>query len=292
MNSIPFFVVFHSYHSIYFKFHKFHICLPVTPDTDIDIRGLGKIASTKKTIPHLISRPISSPPKLHSFLLILNPGRISGIRISFFVPVSVAHTWVTWLSSYPVSLLSLSINVESWFSLSLSLKMSRFLSKTLIPHGRFFLRRFNEPSLVCFSRRPYSSKPHVIEIDLDSSSSATSKAEAEAAILKKLNEFVRRIVVQNSTPDWLPFAPGSSFWVPPHQSTAAKIANLVDRVTNPLTEEEAFSLFSLSGSPRSSFFIPLGNGFHLVSGFVCKNCSFERCLLKCGFLFDHCGRKQ
>ena len=53
-------------------------------DTDINIRGLGKIASTKKTIPHLISRPISSPPKLNSFLLILNPGRISGIRISFF----------------------------------------------------------------------------------------------------------------------------------------------------------------------------------------------------------------
>ncbi|CAN6970876.1 unnamed protein product [Brassica rapa subsp. trilocularis] len=138
--------------------------------------------------------------------------------------------------------------------------MSRFLSKTLIPHGRFFLRRFNEPSLVCFSRRLYSSKPHVIEIDLDSSSSAMSKAEAEAAVLKKLNEFVRRIVVQNSTPDWLPFAPGSSFWVPPHQNTAAKIANLVDKVTNPLTEEEAFSLFSPSGSPRSSFFIPLDDG--------------------------------
>ncbi|CAH2051267.1 unnamed protein product [Thlaspi arvense] len=141
--------------------------------------------------------------------------------------------------------------------------MSRLLSKTLIPQGRFFLRRFSEPAirttapnLVCFSRRPFSSKPHLIEIDLDSSSSATSKAEAEAAILRKLNEFVRRIVVQNSTPDWLPFAPGSSFWVPPHQNTAAKIANLVDKVTNPLTEEESFSLSSPSGWPCSSFFIP------------------------------------
>ncbi|KAJ4890982.1 Uncharacterized protein Rs2_30730 [Raphanus sativus] len=140
--------------------------------------------------------------------------------------------------------------------------MSRLLSKTLIPHGRFFLRRFNEPktaaapSLVCFNRRPYSSKPHTIEIDLDSSSSATSKAEAEAAVLKKLNEFVRRIVVQNSTPDWLPFSPGSSFWVPPHQNTAAKIANLVDQVTHPLTEEEALSLSSPSGWPCSSFFVP------------------------------------
>ncbi|CAH8360327.1 unnamed protein product [Eruca vesicaria subsp. sativa] len=137
--------------------------------------------------------------------------------------------------------------------------MSRLLSKTLIPHGRFFLRRLNEPtapSLACYSRRPYSSKPHVIEIDLDSSSSATSKAEAEAAVLKKLNEFVRRIVVQNSTPDWLPFNPGSSFWVPPHQNTAVKIANLVDKVTNPLREEEYRSLLSPSGGPCSSFFIP------------------------------------
>lgn len=146
-------------------------------------------------------------------------------------------------------------------SLSLSLKMSRLLSKTLIPHGRFSLRRFNEPAtsppnIVCFSRRPYSSEPHVIEIDLDSSS---SKAEAEAAVLKNLNEFVRGIFVENLTPDWLPFAPGSSFWVPPHQNTAVKIASLVvDKVTDPLTEEEAFSLFSPYGSPCSSFFNPLG----------------------------------
>ncbi|KAG7579713.1 hypothetical protein ISN45_Aa03g038320 [Arabidopsis thaliana x Arabidopsis arenosa] len=136
--------------------------------------------------------------------------------------------------------------------------MSRLLSKTLIPHGRFFLRRFNEPTittkttppnLVCFSRR-FSSTPQVIELEID------SKTEAEAAILKKLNEFVRRIIVHNSTPDWLPFAPGSSFWVPPHQITATKIANLVDKVTNPLTEEESLSLSSPYGWPCSSFFIP------------------------------------
>ncbi|CAN8257631.1 unnamed protein product [Cochlearia groenlandica] len=139
--------------------------------------------------------------------------------------------------------------------------MSQSLSKALIPHGRFFLRRLNSPSpsypspnIVCFSRRPFSSKPQLIEIELDPSSS--SKAEAEAAILKKLNEFVRRIIVHNSTPDWLPFAPGSSFWVPPHQNTAAKIANLVDKVTNPLTEEESLSVSSPFGWPCSSFFIP------------------------------------
>ncbi|KAF3484582.1 hypothetical protein F2Q69_00054931, partial [Brassica cretica] len=89
----------------------------------------------------------------------------------------------------------------------------------------------------------------------------------EAAVLKKLNEFVRRIVIQNSTPDWLPFAPGSSFWVPPHQNTAAKIANLVDQVTHPLTEEEVLSLSSPSGWPCSSFFTP-PPGFKKLNEFV------------------------
>ncbi|KAL0702857.1 hypothetical protein Bca4012_058979 [Brassica carinata] len=117
------------------------------------------------------------------------------------------------------------------------------MSKTLIPHGRFFLRRFD--------RRSYSSKP---EIDLDSSSSATSKAEAER---KSLNEYFQKMAVKNSTPDWLPFAPGSSFWVPlQHQKTAGKVAYMMNMVTNPLKKEEAFSLSSSSGWPCSSFFIP------------------------------------
>ncbi|CAA7022228.1 unnamed protein product [Microthlaspi erraticum] len=149
--------------------------------------------------------------------------------------------------------------------------MSRLLSKALIPHGRSFLRRLSEPAkapnLVCFSRRPYSYKPHVIEIELDSSSSASSRAEAEAAMLKRLNEFVRRIVVHNSTPDWLLFSPGSSFWVPPHQSTAAKFAHLVDRVANRLTEEESLSLSSPFGWPCSSFFIPPDGGSSSTQGF-------------------------
>lgn len=121
------------------------------------------------------------------------------------------------------------------------------MSKTLIPHGRFLLRRLN-------FRRAYSSKPHHAETDLDSpSSSATSKAEAER---KSLNEYFQKIAVKNSTPDWLPFAPGGSFWVPPpHQKTDGKVAYMMNMVTNPLKKEEAFSLSSSSGWPCSSFFI-------------------------------------
>lgn len=39
-----------------------------------------------------------------------------------------------------------------------------------------------------------------------------------------------------------------------------KIANLVDKVTNPLTEEESLSLSSPYGWPCSSFFIPPPDG--------------------------------
>ena len=91
-------------------------------DTDINIRGLGKIASTKKTIPHLISRPISSPPKLNSFLLILNPGRISGIRISFFC---------TRFSCTHVSHVTFILSCLSTFSLYKCRKLILSLSKNV-----------------------------------------------------------------------------------------------------------------------------------------------------------------
>uniref|UniRef100_A0A0R0GVJ7 Uncharacterized protein n=1 Tax=Glycine max TaxID=3847 RepID=A0A0R0GVJ7_SOYBN len=35
---------------------------------------------------------------------------------------------------------------------------------------------------------------------------------------KLLEEHVQRVMVKKATPDWLPFLPGSSFWVPPPPS--------------------------------------------------------------------------
>ncbi|XP_010548644.1 PREDICTED: uncharacterized protein LOC104820007 [Tarenaya hassleriana] len=132
--------------------------------------------------------------------------------------------------------------------------MARSLTKTLIPHGGFRFIRSPAPvppSYVCF-RRLFSSKPQFVEIDLDSS----SQSEARAEFIKKLNDMFRRIIVHKSTPDWLPFIPGSSFWVPPSQNAGSEIADLVDKVANPLSEEESLSVMSLRGWPSSSFFVP------------------------------------
>ncbi|XP_023918145.2 uncharacterized protein LOC112029689, partial [Quercus suber] len=34
-------------------------------------------------------------------------------------------------------------------------------------------------------------------------------------LLRKLEDAIHRIIVRRSAPDWLPFLPGSSYWVPP-----------------------------------------------------------------------------
>ncbi|XP_010541118.1 PREDICTED: uncharacterized protein LOC104814655 [Tarenaya hassleriana] len=135
--------------------------------------------------------------------------------------------------------------------------MSRLLSKIVIPRGRFLPLRFPAPAPAseAFFRRRFSSEPQFVEIDLDSSSSS-SQAEARAEFIKELNDMVRRLIVHKSTPDWLPFIPGSSFWVPPSRKTTSEIVDLVDKVTNRLSEEESLSVMSLRGWPRSSFFIP------------------------------------
>ncbi|KAK7329746.1 hypothetical protein VNO77_23923 [Canavalia gladiata] len=69
--------------------------------------------------------------------------------------------------------------------------MGRFISNwnnTLLRHAK--------------GHRHRSTKSHGIEIN----------------DFKLLEEHVHRITVKKATPDWLPFLPGSSFWVPPPPS--------------------------------------------------------------------------
>ncbi|CAN4112930.1 unnamed protein product [Withania somnifera] len=53
--------------------------------------------------------------------------------------------------------------------------------------------------------------PQLIEIDLDSSSTGSDGG------IRKLEEVIHSVIVRRSAPDWLPFLPGSSYWVPPPQ---------------------------------------------------------------------------
>ncbi|KAL1165311.1 hypothetical protein V6Z11_A06G123000 [Gossypium hirsutum] len=66
---------------------------------------------------------------------------------------------------------------------------------------------------------------------------------------------IHRIIVRRSAPDWLPFIPGSSYWVPPSTAQSYGLAQLVEKLANPLTSEESMCTTAARGWPSSDYFI-------------------------------------
>ncbi len=141
---------------------------------------------------------------------------------------------------------------------SFSYLMARILTQTLFRNRNLPLK---SPLFSAWaSHRQFSSEAQLIEIDLDptsstsrSSSSSLSDGEFEALALKRLDDLIHGIIVQKSTPDWLPFVPGSSFWVPPRPGTS-KVLDLVGKLADQLNPEQSLSLSTSRGWPCSSFF--------------------------------------
>ncbi|KAL2925611.1 AT-rich interactive domain-containing protein 5B [Bienertia sinuspersici] len=138
--------------------------------------------------------------------------------------------------------------------------MARQLSKTLTQFSSSsssssFLKLLPKSLSSQFLSHPrnyFSTKGRLIEVELDSSSD--NGGEIEVLGLKKLEDVIHSIIVRRLAPDWLPLRPGSSYWVPPKRN-ADNIVELVEKLTNPLTEEESLSLTSDRGFPSSSFFV-------------------------------------
>lgn len=63
--------------------------------------------------------------------------------------------------------------------------------------------------------------------------------------------------MRRAAPDWLPFLPGSSYWVPPPRSASGSlgIAHLVEKLANPLSDEESLSTSTVRGWPSSDYFV-------------------------------------
>ncbi|KAI3772133.1 hypothetical protein L6452_03308 [Arctium lappa] len=148
--------------------------------------------------------------------------------------------------------------------------MARFLSRTLIQStssssSSNFLQTFklgvSQPNR--FSSR--SGKAQLIEVELES--------EGEVVGLKKLEDVIHNIIVRQSTPDWLPFIPGSSYWVPPrrHRPESHGIVEVLAKFTNPLTEDESMSLNSSRGWPSSAYFLEGTSPVHPVEAKVDDN---------------------
>ncbi|KAL3825616.1 hypothetical protein ACJIZ3_021645 [Penstemon smallii] len=127
--------------------------------------------------------------------------------------------------------------------------MPRILSQSVFLH---------RPTALISHRRHRSNKSYggrLIEIDLDSASS--SGEEVITGGIKKLEEAIHGMIVRRAAPDWLPFLPGYSYWVPPSRgSMFEKLAGVTRTQGNELlSEDEHLSSASPKGWPSSSFFI-------------------------------------
>ncbi|KAL2501017.1 uncharacterized protein Fot_34865 [Forsythia ovata] len=115
-----------------------------------------------------------------------------------------------------------------------------------------------------------------IEVELDPSSSSQSDSheastEVINAEIKKLEKAIHRIVVRRSAPDWFPFLPRHSYWVPPSNSNGImrhpqSLIEVVENLTTVaetnqgtpldfLTEDETMSFSSARRWPSSTYFI-------------------------------------
>ncbi|XP_058189311.1 uncharacterized protein LOC131306897 [Rhododendron vialii] len=152
--------------------------------------------------------------------------------------------------------------------------MARVLSQTLtrlsstspkFPNPTTLSYSYSPPSplspriLTQRNRSNQSGKAQLLEVDLDSSSSSSSDGasaggEVEVMGVRRLEDVIHGIIVRRSAPDWLPFVPGSSYWVPPRRR-APGIVEFVGKLTNPLSDEENMSFATERGWPSTAYFI-------------------------------------
>ncbi|OUZ99220.1 hypothetical protein BVC80_8967g26 [Macleaya cordata] len=97
------------------------------------------------------------------------------------------------------------------------------------------------------NRSNQAEKGNLIEVDLE------QETEVEVLGMRRLEDAIHGIIVRRSAPDWLPFIPGSSYWVPPRKRPHG-LVELMGKLANPLTEEENLSLSTVRGWPSSSYF--------------------------------------
>ncbi|CAL5361018.1 unnamed protein product [Camellia sinensis] len=128
--------------------------------------------------------------------------------------------------------------------------MARSLYQTLI--------RTSQPGIFVPKSPPSPHASRFVSLRTQSSHSENfqdfDSDQREALAVQKIEDAIHRIIVKRSAPDWLPFVPGSSYWVPPQRRTYG-IADLVDKLANSLTEEEVMSLTTARGWPSSAFFV-------------------------------------
>ncbi|XP_062226653.1 uncharacterized protein LOC133924928 [Phragmites australis] len=141
--------------------------------------------------------------------------------------------------------------------------MARLLARTLT-----LARPAAPPSAFRFrTSRALSAKVEFVEIDL-SEESPSSASSAEGGVgdsappmgMRRLEDAILGVLVRRAAPDWLPFVPGGSYWLPPMPRPLG-VTNLLGaavytaRGAAVMTEEEVMCFTTPRGWPSAAYFV-------------------------------------
>lgn len=96
----------------------------------------------------------------------------------------------------------------------------------------------------------------LVEVDLSTAGNEKSGSDVETFIRQQLEEAMQLMLILRATPDWLPFRPGFSFWVPPlSDRSLSKLREFAGMASDSMIMEAKLSFFIGRGWPSSSYFI-------------------------------------
>ncbi|XP_078443823.1 uncharacterized protein LOC144713185 [Wolffia australiana] len=88
----------------------------------------------------------------------------------------------------------------------------------------------------------------IFELEIDEEIDGRGGASRSAAA-KRLEDVIHGIVVRRAAPDWLPFIPGSSYWVPPPRKRSRGLVGILGAASSAMAEEEFLSIRTARGWP-------------------------------------------
>jgi len=137
-----------------------------------------------------------------------------------------------------------------------ALKMSNGGNCGQGPSSRLLNARFRSGGS---SRKDSEGGGQLIEVDLGDSATENGENSSEVFGIKRLEDAIHGILVRRAAPDWLPFLPGTSYWVPPRKNNGTLVELLGRLSSNPMTQEESLSFTTSRGWPSSAYFIEGGS---------------------------------
>ncbi|GMH16070.1 hypothetical protein Nepgr_017911 [Nepenthes gracilis] len=99
-----------------------------------------------------------------------------------------------------------------------------------------------------------------------------SDTDMDRISIQKLQDAVHWIIIKRAQPDWLPFVPGASYWVPP-KSKARGFTDVISKLSVSIIKDEVISFNTNHGWPLSEYYFEGASQSPLEIEMSCKQTS-------------------